>query len=236
MIERTPDYSPESHDWFLHFNLDFLVEIPTQVVRAFLPPDVHPVEPRPEVSLISVALLDFDAGNLGYLPAFSETSCSVVVRPDLSTGVLPRFAFYVVNIASTCEPFLRWAHHRDKMPVYRGQGLEIHLDPDRLAGGVRDAEGPVFELANTHPAPSFEEDLIEVQTHNDCHGERWLAKVMWAGYQFQHQKRGCTVRLHKHPFFRGLVPETGDYPCFLQMMTPARTAAVMRYEAPVRVG
>lgn len=229
-------YGRPAHNWFVNFNLDFMVEIPTEAARRVLSPSAVPVEPHPGVSLLGLGLLAFDPGNLGYLPAFEEISLSVVVKPDLSGGRLPRFAFEAIRVAGTSDAFLRWARHRDKMPVYRAEGLQVALDRDALGGRCWDARGPIFHMANSHPEPRFEEDVVDVQIHSRADGARWLNHMAWAGPMFQHQQRGAQVHLYEHPFFGELGLGEGPRPCFLQMMTPARTAAVMAFEEPVRVG
>ncbi|MEZ4433247.1 MAG: hypothetical protein R3F65_12630 [bacterium] len=232
--ERSP-YGREIHYWHSDFTLDFLCELPLASARGALPAGVEPVEVRPGVALISLSLTAFEPGNVGYLPRFGEATCSVIVQPDLSGDAAPDFAMGVVRITSDSPQFLRWARHKDKMPVYRGRDVLVCFERDRLGGHAADAEGPIFALCNTHPAPRYEDEVFEVQVFTEADGARWQVPTRWAGRAFRHQRAGATVQIHDHPMLAPLRLGTRALRCHTQMMTPPRSSVVMSFEEPIRL-
>lgn len=223
------------HRWRIDLNLDFLCEIPLEVAEAAVPSGLQPVPVRPGVGLMAVGLLSFVPGNLGYLPRLAELSCSVVVHPDLSADVTPDFGMSVFKVASDSPQFLRWARHKDKMPVHRGRDLRFELDRAQLGGRVVDADGPICEMHNVHPTPRFEPRTLRIQVFTAVDGIRWMLRAGWAGDLFEHQQSGGTVRVFDHPFFAPLGLGEQALPCHTQMMTPPRCKAVMSFEEPVRL-
>lgn len=234
MPARSP-WGRAIHYWRVDFNLDFLCEIPLAAARAATPKGLEPVALRPGVGLMAMGLLSFPAGNQGYLPRCAEASCSVVVQPDLSAEVTPDFAMSVVRVASDSPQFLRWARHKDKMPVYRGAGMRFTFDRDRLGGGFGDASGPICAMRNVHPGPRFSPRTLRIQVFTAVDGARWMLRAGWAGDIFDHQQAGGVVRVYDHPFLAPLGLGERELPCHMQMMTPPQAKAVMSFEEPVRI-
>lgn len=227
-------------EWAFDFDIFFSFEIPTAILKPILPKLIHPQEVRPGVSLIALGLHRFLAGNLdGSLPAFVEANCSILVQPQLSLGAPPpRFAYYVLYVASSCEGFTKHAAEKDKMPVYQASNLQCTIAPDGERVDVWDDHGPMFTLQNTKPNRTYlHADFFgQIFSFNEAKQQLYLSQIRASGQLCEHQHKGRSFgKLYNHPSLRGLQINEHDQNCYLQMITKIGEKGLLTYGKPKRV-
>lgn len=202
--------------WNADFNMEFSFEIDLGQVEPLLPAGLTAVETVPGRALCNVGYLRFPPGTPVAGP-IQELSLAVHVYPDLSMHPVPRFAFYVLNVASDSERFLDWAHEVDHMEVYRSPELRFHAEPERWRVTVSDAHGPICTLANSHPRPRFKAGHAHFHIFTNKGDPCRTQRGHWIGSRCEHQRPSSASVLHPHPFFRGM--DVSSARSYLQIIT-----------------
>ena len=122
-------------------------EVDIQALDRVVPSALEPVELRPGVGLLSLALVRYMPGLYGVdSPAFDEVSLSVHVQADLSVEMpLPRFALYATQVWANCEAFCAQETGLLSVPAHYRPSLRLELDAQGSAAALAD-DGPIAEL------------------------------------------------------------------------------------------
>ena len=230
---ETSDYI----DWTFDYDIFFTFEVETSAVETVLPGRLRPFEARPGVSLVSCSVHHFSRNNLGKLPDFNEANVNVLVQPDLSIEMPhPKFAFYIVNVVSDCEPFLAHANEVDKMPTYHSPSLRCVVSEDGQSVSVKDDDGLLFECKSTYEGtPSFVNETIYGQGFSQIEGEDYNINFRWTGELIEHQRKGNAGQIYNHPSLGKLELPTEPMTCYLQMVGPRNQKnGQLRYYTPVK--
>lgn len=210
-------------EWAFDYDIFFFIEVPTATIKDKLPRLIKPVEPRPGVSLIGFGLHRFVPGNLnGKLPALAEVNCSVLVQPNLSVKMpIPRFSFYVLYLASSCDDFMEYATTVDKMPAYCSSNLQCIISDDGTEVTCKDDNGIMFELKNTLPQPKYTPDTISGQAFTCANGEDlYCTPFKWRGTLCEHQHSSKNFgKVYNHPSLEGISLSENNQECNFQMFT-----------------
>lgn len=181
------------------------IEIAADAARAALPEPLDPVEVRPGVSLASLLVFQVAPGlhaEFGDLPAYSELILAFQVLPALGRR-LPRMAFYVANMATSLAragEFLETVHWIPTSPA----AIRVEIFDGGRQVRAFDEQGPIVEIANTHPAPVFKarHTLGQVFTRRD--GRIAFYHELLTGPVHEHQTRHAHIALSDHPFLAPL--------------------------------
>lgn len=224
-------------EWTFAFGMYFLFEIDVSAIRLPMPRNVHPLEVRPGVGLIGVAVYSSDAGNLNGLPAFHEVGWTVSIEPDLSRDMpTPKFSFVVGNVSSECAEFVEHANTVDKMTVYHSPTLKARIDPVRFSASFSDERGPILDLWSTQKmAPRFQERMLWGQQVARRQDGDWFQAWSWKGWMFDHQQGHKAAVFHPHPIFDGIDIEGLGDRCYLQMMSKPGEPITETFYRPVHL-
>jgi hypothetical protein len=235
------DYPPLANrrciaQWDIKYMANFMWEIPTRILAPRLPTGIHPVEPRPGVSLLNVGHVAWNEGNFrGEWPAFDEVTIMALVQPDLSRTIeMPRFCFFVFCIAANYQPFVVNERKTIHLPTWHTNVRHVYqADPYRVE--VADDHGPMFTLQNTKTQPTYEKDRFFGQYYAVEDDALWFGIWEWEGVLSVHQDSGAAGQLHDHPVFAGI--EIGDQvdTCFMQLFTKPGVPCIERFFEPIRV-
>jgi hypothetical protein len=216
----------------------FLFEADFAAVRSLVPERVWPVELRPGVAAVTVSWSRMAPGNLdGKLPAFTETLFCVLVQPDLSFDMpMPHFSFHVVRAGADSAAFLEneaRVLHLDPMLL---DSLTQELEPELPQVTLRDRSGPLFTLRNTNPNVVAQpmERWGQFTTVKD--GQLYRGVWQYDGLGIEHQHPGDAGRVHAHPFYEGLNPETALGDCYVQLFARKGTEIIQRFFEPKLIG
>jgi hypothetical protein len=203
--------------WRLSHNVVLFLEIDTETVEAALPRFLTPVEVRPGISLLCLGALLYRSDHFRPgSPSFTEFFNVVSVQPDLSIPMpRPRFSFYPISIYSESADFCRTENELIHTPNYLVESLQSEWAPDGLSVSVRDARGPIMTMRNTHPHPTFRQQVIWGQHFNAAKDAaivngRWTNGTFlkgpweWDGPVCEHQIPGDWGEVHPHHFFGDL--------------------------------
>lgn len=198
--------------WRHRHMMAFVYEVDTSAVEPLLPPGIHPVEARPGVSMLFVSMNDYmPTGNFidgVELPAFQEVTRCVVVQPDLSIKMpIPRFTFFVLQIGSNHQGFIQqekdWLH----LPTTYSPSLRTETNATGTEIWVRDDDGPIQHLRNTHPTPVFRNESFFGQYYTAEQGRLYFGVWSWRAIACIHQRQGDAGGIFAHPFLTGVQPK-----------------------------
>lgn len=239
LITKKSSQVVASRDWAFDYDISFFLEVPTHSIMDLLPRLVHPYEVRPGVSLLSFGLHRFEAGNLeGTLPVFVEANCGILVQPRLSIGLPPpRFAIYVLYIASNTNAFVQHATNVDKMPVYEASNLQWRISPDGQRVEAWDDFGPMFTLQNTQPNPVYTTGDFHAQIFSLPDGKSlYHTRIQWQGQMSENQHKSSGFgKFYNHPSLKGLEIDEQNQNCYMQMFTPACAKGNMTFWEPTKL-
>ena len=209
---------PSTAVWHAARHFNYMFEIDIDAVAGLLPRRLAPVEPRIGTALLNVGYMRLLPGTMGIDETFDELTVSVQVHPDLSLSMpMPRFAFYDIRIGSNSRAFLDFETIHQKLPVMHLPTLDSRLGHEGRTLDVRDAEGPIFRFANTHPDPMFKREHIYGQYFSMCADVLYQGVFAWEGIACEHQYPGPAGELFAHPLFRGLALD--QYRPYVYMQT-----------------
>ena len=199
-------------DWDLRHQMAFVFEIDTELATTLIPrgSGLQPYEARPGVSLIFLGYNDYNPGNVIYgekQPAFIEITRVLMVQPDLSVDMpIPRFTFLMHRIASNNPAFVKQEREVLRLNSYYSPSMRSELDEARTSVLIRDADGPMRELNNTHPRPVFRKDQFWGQYFTVQDNKLYFGVFYWAGRVCVHQRRGDAGGELAHPYLSGVDP------------------------------
>ncbi len=232
----TADKGEKLVEWRINHHLFITFEADTPALEHLIPEQLEIIEVRPNVSLLSIGLLQFEAGLFGPdSPQFNEIAAMVQVAPDLSARMptMPRMSFFDFSVYSNSREFVELDQQVIYAPVYHIPSLKVEFTPDSFGATVRDDHGPILSFRNSHPDPEF------------SHGEFWgyhftnmngLQKGISdrRGSRCEHMKPAKDFTLHDHPFFQGLDVNKVRR-CYRQMMLEPGTICRERFYAMQRM-
>lgn len=235
MVMKNPYEHTDCIPWYFHFSTEFIFEISTAEVERLLPAGIFPKEVRPGVSCLGIGVTDFVEGNAGYIPAFTELTASVLVSPNFSkTNEVPSFAAYILAVTGTTNEFLEFTSTHDKVPTYNPHNLKVEINNDRFATKAEDDNGPIMDIHNIHPSPTFEKDRVPFQVITTCEEKMFLTNIDITVEKFEHQQKGNPGNLFNHPLFCGLQVEQCTQ-CYMQYLSAPVCNGVMNWHKPIRI-
>jgi hypothetical protein len=221
--------------WHIKQHFNFLFEVSTRDIAGLLPSQLRPVEPNLGISLVNVGYMRLHAGQLGGLPEFDEITFSIQVGADLSLDMpTPRFALFDFRIGSNCEEFLQFEDTHQQLNGYFSNSLLATVNQEQTQVSIRDNDGPIFILRNTHPSPIRKTETAYGQYYSQRSRGLYQGVFQWQGSGFEHQTSGDAGRLFAHPFFREIDVETWIGDCHTQMfLVPNSEARLYSYQPRV---
>ncbi|MFQ6616936.1 MAG: hypothetical protein ACE5HZ_09275 [Fidelibacterota bacterium] len=223
-----PRHNREPLIWKFDFALTTFYEAETDSVKNLLPRRLTPLEVAPGVSLINLTAFNFLPGGNGNLPEFQEITFNVAVSPDLKRGV-PRFAAYVVSLASTSQEHLTHSEEFYKLPSY-GRLSEVKIQKDDLTVECGDSDGTIATMRNCGSDTSFKKSEQYLQVFSSVDDAIFVADVTVRGIMFEHQEHESVGILHSHPFFRTMDMAHVEPEAYLQMTgKPGETGEQIYY-------
>ncbi|MEE9167133.1 MAG: hypothetical protein V3U24_06710 [Candidatus Neomarinimicrobiota bacterium] len=216
--------------WGFDFALSTFYEVETSLVEPLLPPRLTAMEAAPGVSLIMVTCFNFAEGSLGTLPEFQELIFGVVVSPDLSRGV-PKFATYVVSLASSSQEHLDHSKEYYKLPIF-GQLSKVGISREELAVEYEDSRGEILTMNNCVPNPAYKKGESYFQVYTSEDSSIYVGDVYVKARMFEHQEPGDVGKLFNHPFFGDLDIEEADPTVYLQIINEPRKIGEQYYFKP----
>lgn len=228
-------------DWDLKQQFAFIFEVPTDKIEACIPKEagVRPMEARPGVGLLFLGYNDYNPGNLingEPQPAFLEITRFFWVQPDLSVDMpIPRFTFFVDRIASNNHSFIKQEIELLHLPTYETPSLRVETNEDKKEARAFDDQGPIQDLINTHPAPTYIEDSFYGQYYTMQGDHLWFGVFYWSGIACVHQSGGPGGGIHTHPFLteKPVHLDPSDVgTCYMQMIAAYDSPMVQRFYRP----
>lgn len=217
--------------WKFDFALSSLYEVETALVEPILPPNLSPMEAAPGVSLLHITCFNFPEGALGLLPEFQELIFGVVVSPDLSRGV-PRFATYVVSLASSSQEHLDHSIDYYNLPSY-GLLTTVDISKQNHAAEYSDGDGKILTMNNCAARPVYQEEENYFQAYSSGKdGSIYVGDVYIKARMFEHQESGEAGALFNHPFFGDLDVEDADPVIFMQILNEPGSRGEQYYFKP----
>lgn len=215
--------------WHYDASFAFAIEIPTDRARRVLPRGIHPIEVKPQVALLTVSAIRLLEGNHRFERPLMQVTAGINVMPDMGlAGQLPKFACYVLNVGVTDMAFPADAYNADRLP-FHPRPLEVEIDDAAGRVSARDADGPIFDLANVSTRGTYvrKEDFYQVFASD---GDELLHGAMTMEAEtFEHQDPGNAGVIHDHPFFRGLGAQTSRADSYLQLLTGRDALGIQHY-------
>lgn len=218
--------------WHYDFGIACSLEIPTKDVLPHLPGPFRPFEVRPGVSVLSLNVINFKAGNYSFGEEFQEITIAVNVVADLFlAGAVPRYAIYPINMGASTAGFYSNPYNTDKLPFFQ-EPLDIRVHRDEIRGECYDKDGNcIFEIKNTHPEPRFDmaEEFFQVFTQHE--GAYYHGAVTLESERYEHQKKlGSAGKVCDHPIFKGLnVSNVDPKNAYIQIFSPPETEGTQVY-------
>ena len=234
MLGMHEDYLAREYN----YSISYTIEIPTKLAKEVLPKGLYPSEIRPQVSLLTIGVLNFDKLENGH--PFTEVSLAINVMPDISlAGELPRFALYILNTGSTiASPELSAVSELYKLPLHP-EALIIDLDSEKGIVKCSDSAGkPIFELNDLSTdikvrEYDYKENFFQVfSTNNE---NLYHSTITVSVDMYEHQKKGQVGKLYQHPFFKNLNISDITTDNYLQIVTPPETVGMQLYFRPADV-
>ena len=226
--------------WRLRHQMAFIFEIDTAHVLPLLPPGIHPVEARPQVSLLFIGFNDYQADENTIegvkQPRFSEMTRTILVQPDLSVRMpIPRFTFFVHRIGSDNKSFVDQEIAKLHLPSYHSPTLKTEVNETGTELWIRDEHGPIQHLRNTHAAPPYRREAFFGQYYTLEEGKLYFGIWSWSGVCAVHQRPGDAGGIFEHPFLteaRGQLPAGRVGPCYQQIFSRPGEISEQRFYAP----
>lgn len=214
--------------WKFDFALTTFFEVETGLVSPLLPQGLTPLDVAPGISLINVTAFNFLPGGNGKLPQFQELTFNIIVSPDLRRGV-PRFAAYVVSLASTSPDHLAHSAEVYHLPTY-GTLSHVSIQKDTLTVEYGDSRGRIVTMKNCAADLSFKDSEAYIQVFSSRNDTVYVSDVTIRGVMCEHQERGDAGILHSHPFFGDLDVVHTEPEVYLQMISkPGETGKQIYY-------
>ncbi len=202
--------------WEFDFALTTFYEIETDYIQPLIPPRLSLMEVAPGVGLINVTAFNFPEGALGHLPEFQELILSAIVSPDLSRGV-PRFAMYVLSLASTSQEHLDHSANYYKLPI-SAKLTESTIDRDALSISYGSDEGNILTMNNCDATLDYKSEERYFQAYTSEGGEIYIADIYIRASQYEHQLAGDVGILQTHSFFHDIDMAEAEPIPYLQMI------------------
>jgi len=226
---------PLLQEFILKHQMAFMIEMDLEKAKSLVPEGIFPVEARPGVALAFIGYEHYNSGNLLYdkpSDEFYELTQFLVVQPDLSIEMpMPRYAFFVLQIASEDSEFIRQEIEIVKAKSYFSPTLKVQYSPDNHELTVEDENGPIQQFKNSHQNIEFMEDAFWGQYFSVMDGQLYVGVWNWRGFLFQHQKRGNIGQIYEHPFFENLSPNDLQE-CYMQLLTQPEELIRQRFYVP----
>lgn len=197
--------------WRLRHQMAFLFEVEMSAVQPLLPRGLFAVEARPGIALMFIGYNDYDStGNLidGHeQPRFQEMTRCFLVQPDLSIRMpVPRFCFFVHRIGANNEVFVDQEVDLLHLPSFRTPAMKAETNTSGTELWLRDEEGPIHHLKNTHPAPVYRNESFFGQYYTVENDKLWFGVWSWRGVACIHQRDGEAGAIFEHPFLTECEP------------------------------
>lgn len=218
--------------WTFDFALSTFYEVETDRIHPLLPHQLAPMEVAPGVSLISVTAFNFPEGALESLPEFQELIFSAVVSPDLTRGV-PKFAMYVISLASTSQAHMDHSLDYYKLPAYHPVS-DVEIKSRELDVRYADSKGTILTMNNCSGTMDYKEDERYMQVFTGTEDSIYVADLYIKASLYEHQQSGEVGKLFPHPFFQQLDIEEADPVAFLQMISEPGKKGQQFYFRPER--
>jgi hypothetical protein len=188
------------------------IEVPFHVAQTAVPQELSPIELRPGLSLAALIFFRVSDGcphaHMGALPAYDELILAFQVVPSMRR-LLPRMSLFVESMTTSLESANEFLEDVHWIPAVRC-ALASEIDRSGMSVRISDERGPILEMANREPSPTFvaKETAGQVFTRKD--GRAAVYHEMLIGTIHEHQTRKAHVQLFEHPFLAALngVPRT----------------------------
>ena len=202
--------------WEFDFALTTFFEVETDLFQQHIPSRLNLMEVSPGVGLVNITAFNFPEGALGELPQFQELIFSAIVSPDLSRGV-PKFAMYVLSLASTCQAHLDHSTDYYKLPIH-GLLTDTKIDSGAIAIDYSDNDGQILTMINCSPNVNFRDEKRYFQAFTSDGDNLTIADCNIEAQLFEHQLTEDAGKLNVHPFLKNIDFDLGDPLPYLQMI------------------
>ena len=202
--------------WEFDFALTTFFEVETDLFQQHIPSRLNLIEVSPGVGLVNITAFNFPEGALGELPQFQELIFSAIVSPDLSRGV-PKFAMYVLSLASTCQAHLDHSTDYYKLPIH-GLLTDTKIDSGAIAIDYSDSDGQILTMNNFSPSTNFRDEERYFQAFTSDGDNLTIADCYIEAQLFEHQLTEDAGKLNVHPFLKNIDFDLGDPLPYLQMI------------------
>ncbi len=234
MLGMHEDYLAREYN----YSISYTMEIPTKLAKDVLPKGLYPSEIRPQVSLLTIGILNFDEPENGH--PLTEVSLAINVMPDISlAGEMPRFALYILNTGSTiASPELSAVSEAFKLPLHP-EALKIDLNTEKGTVKCFDSLGKtVFELNDLSAEIEareydYKDNFFQVFSQHE--GNLFHSTITVSVDMYEHQKKGQVGKLYQHDFFKNLNVSDISTDNYLQIVTPYETVGMQLYFRPADV-
>lgn len=214
--------------WRFDFAFSTSFEVDSDLIAPHLPKGLTAMEVAPGVALVNLTVFTFLPGGNGTLPEFQELTFNIVVSPDLRRGI-PKFAAYVVSLASSSQGHLDHSAEFYKLPVY-GLVSEVKIDRNDQVVEFGDSRGRILTMTNCSPDLTFKKSEQYFQVFSSKEGILYVSDVTIRGTMCEHQEKGNAGILYSHPFFRGMDLAGVSPEVYLQMISrPGETGEQIYY-------
>jgi hypothetical protein len=173
-------------------------EFPTENARRILPSHLEPAELHHGTSIFSMTAFDFNESEVG---SYGEVVMAVIVSPLVKPNErLPKSAFYPYLVATTTKAARDHAIERWHLPHWME---DVEVDFDRQTEGkviarVRAGGSPVADLTITQHSWNPVSHLYQSFMKDD--EGSYLANIIMAGSQSEHEEETGLITLHDHEF------------------------------------
>lgn len=185
-------------------------EFPTENARRLIPAHLQPVEVHHGTSVLSVTAFEFTETEVG---SYGEIVMAVLVPPLVRPGErLPKSALYPYQVGTTTRAAREHAIERWHLPHWM-EDVEMRFGRQGRTMTVSVAAGgrPVLDLDVSEHAFGPVSHLYQSFMKDDSGA--YIARITMEGAQSEHEEEMGRLRLHDHPFHRGLdVGEVSDTP------------------------
>ena len=232
-------------DWNIRHQMAFVFEIDTDLANEMIPAEtgLQAYEARPGVALMFMGYNDYYPGNIIYgepQPEFIEITRMFMVQPDLSIDMpLPRFTFYMHQIASNNPTFIKQEIETLHLPSYYAPTMVAKTNEAKTDLFVSDKDGKIRELLNTHPNPTYRNDSFYGQYFTLQDDQLYFGVFYWSGHVCIHQREGYGGGEFDHPYLSGLdktFPPEAIKNVYMQLITTYDAPLVQRFYRPRLIG
>ncbi len=211
--------SGEYHIWSFDFAFSSSLEISTQQIKSVLPPNIHPMEIRPGVSLLNISVFDFTGESHTLTQSCVEIIVGIHILPHLGLAKeLPKMSLFLLQMGATTTEFLNSPDAVDVQPFIK-KPLQVEIDRENISVECCDHKGEkIFLMQKQNNSPVYSPDLFYIQTFCNQGDSLYSGGVFLESNKFEHQKKSHPIgKFHNHSFFQGIDVENLDTSdCYIQ--------------------